>query len=210
MNTNEVQERIVSKARELFMRYGIRSVSMDDVANQLGISKKTIYQFYTDKDTLVEDVIEIELDSNEHDCRLHKRHSDNAVHEVFLAMDMVRELLSKMNPTLIYDLEKFHPKAYKKYSDYKNKFLYDIIRANLEAGKQEGLYRDEIQTDIMTRFRLASIFLMFNPEVFPLGRHSLADVVTEVTGNFLFGLTTSKGHKLVQKYRQQRLKTIDA
>jgi AcrR family transcriptional regulator len=113
----EPQERIVSKAHELFMRYGIRSVSMDEVANQLGISKKTIYQFYTDKDTLVEDVIDIELSSSEKMCKAHRHKSENPVHEIFMAMDMVLDIFSRMNPALIFDMEKYHPKAFKKYND---------------------------------------------------------------------------------------------
>ena len=205
MNT-EPQERIVVKAHELFMRYGIRSVSMDEVANQLGMSKKTIYQFYADKDALVEDVINIELNVHENECKQHKIQSENAIHEMFLAMEMVLEVFTKMNPTVIFDLEKFHPKSFRKYSDYKNKFLYAVIRENLESGKLDGLYREEIQTDILTRFRLASIFLTLNPDLFPLSKHNLTAVITEVTDNFLYGLVTPKGLKLIHKYKQQRQK----
>ena len=205
----EPQERIVGKAHELFMRYGIRSVSMDEVANQLGMSKKTIYQFYADKDALVEDVIGIEIGANESECRHRNATSENPIHEIFLAMDMVMEMLSTMNPTLIFDLEKYHPKAFKKYSDYKNKFLYDIIKENIENGKRDGLYREDVNTDIMTRFRLASIFLVFNPELFPIGRHGIAGAINEITENFVYGLATPKGQKLIQKYKQQRQKTIN-
>lgn len=200
----EPQERIVVKAHELFMRYGIRSVSMDEVANQLGMSKKTIYQFYADKDALVEDVIDIEINSNQLECTRHQQKSENSIHEIFMAVDMLLELLTKMNPSVIFDLDRYHPKAFKKYNDYKNKFLYAIIKENLDAGKRDGLYREEIQTDIMTRFRLASIFLVFNPELFPLGKNSLPAVITEITDNFLYGLVTPKGLKLIQKYKQQR------
>ena len=202
----EPQERIVNKAHELFMRYGIRSISMDEVANHLGMSKKTIYQFYTDKEALVEDVIDIEINSNQAECISHKEKSENAIHEVFMAVDMLLDLLTKMNPTVIFDLDKYHPKAFKKYNDYKNKFLYTIIKENLEWGKTEGLYREEIQSDILARFRLASMFLLFNPELFPLGKHGLAVVITEMTDNFLYGLASLKGQKLIQKYKHQRQK----
>lgn len=202
----ETQERIVNKAHELFMRYGIRSISMDEVANHLGMSKKTIYQFYTDKEALVEDVIDIEINSNQAECISHKEKSENAIHEVFMAVDMLLDLLTKMNPTVIFDLDKYHPKAFKKYNDYKNKFLYTIIKENLEWGKTEGLYREEIQSDILARFRLASMFLLFNPELFPLGKHGLAVVITEMTDNFLYGLASLKGQKLIQKYKHQRQK----
>jgi len=202
----EAQERIVKKAHELFMRYGVRSVSMDEVANQLGMSKKTIYQFYADKDALVEDVIDIEINNSQSECSQYKNKSENAVHEIFMAMDMLLELLTKMNPTVIFDMERYHPTAFKKYNDYKNKFLYATIKENLDKGKHDGLYREEIQTDIMTRFRLASIFLVFNPDLFPMGKNTLPAVITEITDNFLYGLATTKGQKLIQKYKQQRQK----
>lgn len=205
----EPQERIVNKAHELFMRYGIRSVSMDEVANHLGISKKTIYQFYADKDALVEDVIDIEVKANQCECTLHKQKSENAIQEIFMAVDMMLEVVSKINPTVLFDLEKYHPKAFKKHNEFKNNFLYTIIKENLDWGKAEGLYREELKTDILARFRLASIFLVFNPEFFPLGKHSLPGVITEITDNFLNGLVSAKGLKLIQKYKQQRLKTIN-
>jgi AcrR family transcriptional regulator len=203
----EQQERIVKKAHELFMRYGIRSVSMDEVANHLGMSKKTIYQFYTDKDALVEDVINIEINGKQVECKMQRQQSENAILEIFKATDMLEEMLTHMNPSLIFDLEKYHPKAFRKYSEHKNTFLYTLIKDNIDWGKKDGLYREEVLSDIVARFRLASIFLIFNPDAFPGGRHSLPAIVTEITDNFLYGLASAKGQKLIQKYKQQRQKT---
>ena len=204
----EPKERIANKAHELFMRYGIRSVSMDEVASQLGMSKKTIYQFYADKDALVADVIDIELNASQCECTRHKAKSENAIHEVFMAVDMLQEVLTKMNPNVLFDLEKYHPVAYKKHNEFKNKFLHTIIKENMEWGKREGLYREEVNTEIMARFRLAATYLVFNPEMFPMGKNGLSTVVTEITDNFLYGMATAKGQKLIQKYKQQRLKSI--
>ncbi|MBU3743539.1 MAG: TetR/AcrR family transcriptional regulator [Sediminibacterium sp.] len=127
-------ERIVGKAYELFMRYGIRSVSMDEIANQLGMSKKTIYQYYADKDELVEDAIEIVLNINRNDCISQQKDSANAIHEVFLSIDTVKQILSKMNPAVIFDLEKYHTGAFNKYNDHKNKFLFNVIVDNIVDG----------------------------------------------------------------------------
>lgn len=206
----EPQERIANKAHELFMRYGIRSVSMDEVANHLGMSKKTIYQFYADKDALVEDVIDLQINANQSECNMHKLKSENAIHEIFMAVDMMLEVLTNINPNVIFDLEKYHPKAFKKHTEFKNKFLYTIIKQNLDQGKEQGLYREDINSDILARFRLASTFLIFNPELFPHGKHSISAIINEMTDNFLYGLATNKGQKLIEKYKQQRLKTITA
>lgn len=192
----------------MFMRYGIRSISMDEIASQLGISKKTIYHFFTDKDALVDAVINIELNESMNDCYDYREKSENPVHEIFIAIDMALEMLKVMNPTLLFDLQKYHPAAFKKISDHKNKFLYKMVRENLEKGMEEGYYRPEINTDIMARYRIAAIFLSFNPELLPPGKHSAADVIKETSMNFLHGLVTAKGLKLIQKYTQQREKQL--
>ena len=118
----EVKDRIIQKATDLFMRYGIRSITMDEIASQLGISKKTIYQFFTDKDQMVEAVVELEVSENELKCEHCQVVAENAVQEIFIIMEMSEELLSAMNPLIMYDLEKHHVKAFKKFRDYKYRF----------------------------------------------------------------------------------------
>ena len=204
----EPQERILQKAHELFMLYGIRSVSMDEIANHLGISKKTIYQYYPDKDALVESVIGIELSCSTKECENISVISENPIHELFLALDNFQETISMMNPSLIYDLEKYHPKAYKKVNDHKFTFLYEIIKSNLERGVAEGFYREDINIPILTKFRLATVFLIFNQEIFPHTKFQVSNVMDEITDNFLFGIASAKGQKLITKYKQQRIKKL--
>src|ERR1700751_826988 len=93
------KERILEKAHELFMRYGVRSVSMDDIAAQLGMSKKTVYQYYTDKEELVDAVLSAVLEKNRAECFRDRENAENAVHEIFQAFDMVQEMFSNMNPS---------------------------------------------------------------------------------------------------------------
>lgn len=204
MEKNEIQERILYKAHELFMRYGIRSVSMDEIAAHLGMSKKTIYQYYADKDSLVEEVIGIEIGRNEISCSQHREKSENALHEIYMAVDMVQELLKSMNTSLLYELEKYHPKAYKKLQQHKNEFMFKLIKENLQIGIDEGLYRNDIHLDIISYYRLSTVFIVFNPELFGNARFNPADIIVEITDNFLWGLATPKGQKLIQQYKQQR------
>ena len=202
----ETKERILLKAHELFNRYGIRSVSMDDIAAQLGMSKKTLYQYYTDKDELVNAVFDLALQSNKGQCLDSRTQRDNAIHEVFLSFDMIREMLVNMNPSLLFDLQKYHPTAFKKYLSFKNDFLYDMIRTNLEQGIAEELYRPEIDVEVLTRYRLYSVMLAFDPEVFPENKTNLLQIEEELTEHFLYGLATAKGQKMIQKYKNQRVK----
>src|SRR5678815_4133030 len=104
----EPKERILSKSNDLFSRYGIRSVSMDDIAAQLGMSKKTLYQYYTDKDELVNAVFDIILSVNKNNCTECTKKGENAIQEVFLSFDIMAEMLKTMNPSVLYDMQKYH------------------------------------------------------------------------------------------------------
>jgi TetR/AcrR family transcriptional regulator, cholesterol catabolism regulator len=204
----EPKERIALKAEELFMQYGIRSVSMDDIANHLGMSKKTLYQYFADKDELVEAVVDRHINEVEGDCMNCKREAKDAIHEIFLTMEHIMEEFSNMNPMLVYDLEKFHFKAYQRFKDYKDKFLLQIIRNNIEWGVKDELYRNDMNIDILSKYRIESMMIPFNVAVFPPGKYNLAKTAEVIIENFTYGLATVKGHKLIQKYNEQRTKTI--
>lgn len=200
-----MKERILQKAEELFDRYGVRSVTMDEIASALGISKKTIYLSFSDKEELVDAIFCSRMNENQHACVKDSEMAENAVHEVFLAWDRVSKMLTTMNPSIIYDLQKYHPEVYKKYHHFKHGFLYKMISANIEKGISEELYRGDLNTDIITRLRIGTIMMSLNPEIFPSHKYKPVDVEECVFLHFLQGLVTSKGLKLFQKYRQQRL-----
>jgi AcrR family transcriptional regulator len=202
----EPKERILEKSNELFSRYGIRSVSMDDIAAQLGMSKKTLYQYFTDKDELVNAVFENHFNDSKIKCTDCAKKGENAIHEVFLSFDMTQELLATMNPSLLFDMKKYHPSAYKRFDEFRNGFLYKTIRTNLERGIKEELYRDDIDTDVLTRYRLYSIILSFNPDVFPNNKNNIMHIEQQIMDVFLYGMATPKGQKLIQKYKNQRTK----
>ena len=206
MTDFETGLRIREKARDLFMQYGLRSVSMDDIAGKLGMSKKTIYHHYADKDELIVAVITEEVQQNQHICERDKTNAQNAVHEVFLAMDMVVELFSAMNPSLIYDMQKYHPNAFHKFQQHKNDYLYNTILENMEKGIREGLYREDINLHIMARYRVESMMLPFSPDFHTKLKYNLAQIEEELIIHFLFGLASPKGYKLIIKYQQERIK----
>lgn len=202
----EIKDRILVKSAELFLRYGIRSITMDEIAAQLGISKKTIYQFFTDKDDLVNGVVEDVIRHNEDECSRFQVDAENAVHEIFIALNEMEEMLKAMNPLIMYDLEKHHPKSFQKLKDYKYRFLYQIIKANLEKGTEEGLYREGLNVDVVTKHRIETAFMAFNQDVFPHNRYQVTEVGRELGMLFLHSITTEKGRKLIEKYSKDCLK----
>jgi TetR/AcrR family transcriptional regulator, cholesterol catabolism regulator len=204
----EVKDRILIKAADLFCRYGIRTITMDEIASQLGISKKTIYQFFTDKDDMVSAVIEQEISHNEMECNNFRDSAKDAVHQIFLALESLEEMLKYTNPLMLYDLEKHHPRSFQKLREYKYRFLYQIIMDNLQWGIGEDLYRSEIDKDIVAKCRIESAFLVFNPDVFPHSRYRIFEVNFELAMLFLYGVVTDKGKQLIEKYTAERIQKL--
>lgn len=201
----EIKDRIIEGAYDLFICYGFRSVSMDNIATKLGMSKKTLYQHFTDKDELVEAVMEHDITHDEKDCMLSTTNSANAIEEVLNIIDTVANQLSDMNPMVLYEMQKFHPKAFKIFQKHKDEFILKMITQNLHRGVSEGLYREDINIEVIAKFRLESMMLIFNIELFPLAKmYRLIDLMRMVGEHFLFGIASPKGYKLIQKYQQER------
>ena len=200
--------RILQAAEQLFRQFGLRSVSMDDIANQLGISKKTIYQFYEDKDKLVLAVVTAMINGNQDHCEMDRTAAANAVHEIFLAIDLVKALFRSMNPALLFDMQKYHPAAFALFLKHKNDYLFGIIRQNILRGIREELYRAEINVDVIAKFRVECIVLPFNSEFHTNVRANLAEIEEEITIHYLFGLASQKGYKLTLKYLEERNKKL--
>lgn len=200
----KIKDRIRSKAHELFLKYGIRSISMDDIAAQLGMSKKTLYLYFSDKDELVDAAVEFEVKGRQNDCMNCFSKAQDAIEEIFLLMENIAIQFRNMNPAVLYDLEKFHPIAHRKFLKHKNEFLLEVIRKNIERGIKEELFRPEINVDIISKFRLESMMIAFNMEAFPPRKYNLADVTIQIIELYLFGLATIKGHKLILKYKQEK------
>ena len=199
----EVKERIQKKAHELFLRYGIRSISMDDIAAQLGMSKKTIYQFFSEKDELVNAVMSEEVRYTQHECELWTTHARNAVDDIFLTLQRLYEQFSNLNPMVLYDAEKFHPKAFETFRKMKEEFLLEVVAHNLRRGIEEELYRADINVEMMSRYRVETMMVPFAMAANAPAKFHLVDVSRETMEHFLYGLSTLKGHKLISKYREE-------
>ena len=199
----EVKEYIVTEADKLFCQYGFKSVTMDDIAKHLGMSKKTIYQHFSDKDELVTILIADKLSSQNCEIKEHFEKAENAVHEIFLAISNLNELLTSMNPKLFYDLQKYHPKAWLNFRTFKEKNLGESILANLERGINEGIYRSDLKTEILTQMRLEQVDLLFsNHDHYTKNKYTIAQVIIEITEHFLYGICNEKGLAHIKAYKE--------
>jgi len=153
----------------------------------------------------VDAVVGNEFKKNETICEKDKLNSKDAIDEIFMAIDQLVEMFAGMNPALVFDMQKYYPKAFEKFHKYKNDYLYNVIRDNIIRGINEELYRPELRLDIIARFRVESIIIPFNPEFYTKLKYNLAEIQEEFIIYFLFGMASPKGYKMILKYQQERI-----
>ena len=198
----EIKDRILQGAEELFFKYGIKSITMDDIAKHLAVSKKTIYQYFSDKNEVVEMLMKMKLKEDECEFKEIQKESENVVVEVFGLMKHMSIMLAKINPNIFYDLQKYHPQAWKMFLQFKEECMSKMVEKAISKGIKDKLVRDDINPKIMARLRIEEIGMGMNPDIFPPGKFKIVDVQLALIDHFLHGICTIKGHKLINKYKQ--------
>ncbi|MEO6883061.1 MAG: TetR/AcrR family transcriptional regulator [Bacteroidia bacterium] len=196
------EEKILQTAIELFFKYGIKSVTMDDIAKQLSMSKKTIYNYYRNKDEIVLALTTAHFKGNILECEALAKNSKDAVFEMVGMMHQLRVMFARMNPTVVYDLQKYHPEAWQLFKNFKENHISKLVEDNLKKGIEQGLYREDIDVKIMVRLRLEEVEMASVPTIFNPQKFDLKEVQMELLNHFLHGITTIKGHKLIEKYKK--------
>lgn len=203
-----MKERIIKEAYKLFWRYGIKSVTMDDIAKDLGISKRTIYQHFPDKEAIVILVVKQELDTQQ--CQMDKMDEDklNPIAQMIQGADYMRISLAHMNPVVFHDLKKYHPLAWDMFHQYKHEYIIKEIGENLVEGVESGLYRKDINVDMLSILRIEQVLLAFDPTVFPADRFNMMNIQMEFVKHFLHGILTPRGLEYYTKYIEELATTI--
>ncbi len=199
-----MEEFILLEAEKLFMKYGMRSVTMDDIAKQLGMSKKTIYTHFKDKNELVIKLIAKMLHDDECQMDACSLKAENAIHEVFLMIECLKEMLSGINPVVFYDLEKYHNEAYCLMMNFHHTHIYNKVKAGLERGIGEKIFREDINQDILASVRVNQINWSFQCDLVRSGKHSLYEVMEETAIHFLHGVSTLTGFVLINNYKNKK------
>ena len=188
-----MEQRIRETAEQLFFTYGLKTVSMDDIAREAGVSKKTVYQFFNDKNTIVENVITGLVEQQQKQLQQSSKASKNAVHEMFLIAAGVQVLALKVRPVLLYDVNKYFPECGKLMKGFKEEDLRGALINNLNAGIKQGLYRKTLSVDVVAQFGLIQFASLFAPESYPNNEFNLKTVVCNITELFLYGIASAEG-----------------
>ncbi|MBB6107484.1 TetR/AcrR family transcriptional regulator [Mucilaginibacter lappiensis] len=194
-------ERVIQGSLELFLRAGIKSITMDDIAKHIGMSKKTIYQFFKDKNELVTAVLRIRLKEDEDQITDIISKSDNVIDEMINMMKCSEEIFSEINPIVVHDMQKYHPEAWAEFQKFKAEVLIRTMEELLVKGMKQGYIRQDIDVKILARMRVNQIELGFNTEIFPIAEFNLWKVQVQFLEHFNYGICTLKGYKLLNQYK---------
>jgi len=194
-------ERIIEGGEELFLTAGIKSVTMDDIAKHLGMSKKTIYQFFKDKNELVIALVKKKLQEDEDNMSAIISQSGNVIEEMINMMKCSEEIFSRINPIVIHDMQKYHPDAWKQFQNFKSGVLVHTLQELLTKGIKQGYIRPEIDVKIIARMRVNQVELGFNASIFPVAEFNTWRVQQQFNEHFSYGICTLKGYKLLNQYK---------
>jgi len=177
---------------------------MDDLAKRAGISKKTIYHFYADKNDLINKIVD---DLTQCHYLLFKKcqgSAHDAVEEVLLQSDGPFDTLASVNQTFFFELQKSFPEAWTKLEQHKQNVLSPGIMKNLERGIEENLYREDMDVAFNVDVRLQQLCSALQPSAFSNRKMDVRELMNELTLFYLYGITTEKGKKLLYKYLKNR------
>jgi len=196
---NEELKNILLKVRELYTKYGIKSITMDDVAMELGISKKTLYQYVNDKDDLVGKFIDNEITlRQEQICQCFKT-DFNAIEELFEISIFMNKVMKDQNPATEHDLKKYYPHHYYKTVKVRRERIFDYILLNLKKGKEEGLYREELNEEIIAKLYLSRTESIHLNDLFTVEEFTSLRLFIELLNYHIRGIATERGIMVLNK-----------
>jgi len=190
---------ILNQVGKLYHRYGIKSVTMDDVASHLGISKKTLYEFFDDKKDLVNQVLRSEHKEHCREFDLILQQNLNAIEELFVIYKNIRQMIQDYNPSMDYDIRKYYPDLFVKIREIRRKTMLDNTIRNMVRGKEEGLYRNDLNTGVVARLHLFRIENLLENDLFSADELISFEIFHEIFVYHLQGIMSSKGREFFEK-----------
>jgi AcrR family transcriptional regulator len=195
----ELKDRIIEQAYTLFFQYGIRAITMDEISSHMGISKRTIYEVFKDKDELLACCIKQmqQLHKQKHAAIL--ANSSNTIEAFFKFLLEGIQAIKTINPLFFKDIQKYHSTLWKKTMCEQEAHKYESMQQMIEKGVSESLIRSDINPAIVTRIMFEQMNILSNEEVFPPDRFSKTEVFENIMVNFVRGIATTKGIEVIDE-----------
>jgi len=203
----EKLESILMGSMQVLLKEGVKKTTMADVAKHLKISKKTLYKFVTDKNDLILKMMQLVKIEDERIINGILEEGLNAIDENFEIYKTVIQKLENIHPAVFSDMEKYHPDAWTYFEEYQNDFVFNCLINNLKRGISEGLYRKDINVEIIAKLYVHRINDIFNPNVFSPDKYLHAEIYIELFKYHVMGIASEKGIKYLQtKGKEEQLK----
>lgn len=197
----ETKQKILDQTFDLIMKFGIKSVSMDDISKRIGISKKTIYQYFENKKGLIHEVIENHILKDEADISEIIIGAKDAIEEMLQVAKHVLVFLRGMSPSMMFDTQKYYPKIWARVENQHFTFILNTIVENIKRGQNEGYYCDDIDADIISKMYVRQILTLADESVFPLSKYERSDLYKSLVTYHVRGLLSEKGRKKAQNLK---------
>jgi len=195
----EAKFKILEAAEMLFMRYGFKSITMDDIAREIGISKKTLYLYFTDKNDLVNQTVDNHLSSERNLCEQLKQDQTDPIEFLLAVNENFGDEAKHISSAVLFDLRKYFKQAWDKIDTYSKEFIFKQILVNLEEGKEKGLYRKEINERVIALYYISMVQFIVNPENYQKEVKEFHTMHKELIIYHLHGILTDKGMKHLEK-----------
>lgn len=198
-----MKEKIIKESTQLFFRFGVRSVSMDDIAKEIGISKKTLYVHFKDKEELIRECMLVHDAEEKQILKSFQRDATNAIDEMIRIAKYVERMLKQVSLTMIYDLQKYHREAWEMINKMHNDDIFIEIKTNLERGIREGVYRNDFDINIVAKIYVSTTTLLTNSDFFSPKEYNISDVIKTNILYHLHGIASPKGMALLELMKEE-------
>ncbi|PGH41187.1 MAG: hypothetical protein CRN43_00715 [Candidatus Nephrothrix sp. EaCA] len=198
-----MHEKIIGGASELIMKYGVHSVSMDEISRHLSVSKKTLYQHFKDKEELLLQIsLEYLKTIKQHFAEASEK-ATNAIEETALMLACCRKQKQEFNSAAIFDIKKYYPKVYALWKDFHYHYVREYIIRIIKNGIKEGLFRPEVNSEIMSLMHILCVEAACDGAAFADTKQSMAEIREQLFDHYLLGLCSDKGRKLFLKHKAE-------
>lgn len=193
-------EKLLERSRDLFLKYGIRNITMDKLSADLGISKKTLYRTIPNKSALIEKIVSSFLEEQKLEIQAVKPNTKNAIEEMHLMAEKAIVHIRRMLPNVTFELQKYYPESWQLIENHNIGFLQEVIKENLKRGISEGLYRSDLNLDIIPIFYASKIAVVVDSSLYQQYGYRQDTVFKEFVLYHLHGVVSNKGKDLINNY----------
>lgn len=186
-------EKLTEKVFKLYARYGIKSITMDDVAREMCMSKKTLYTMLKDKEDLVNKVADYKIKLLSEMAEQMIRESDNAIEEMVNVYKILLSFLKQHNHSMIYDLKKYYPAVFQKIQKARRKNIFNGISKNLKKGQKQGFYRKDFDPELIAKLHIIRMESLEQSDLITIEDFQSEDRFNDIFKYHLFGVATPKG-----------------